>query len=274
LTFTLHKTQLQMNNSYFDVKQLTEIEIKQFIEDGFVVVRQVFPRDLAKDILSSVWAEIDLDPHNPYFQNQLYVILKKVLYQEPIPRIFTQRYIEVVNELCRQGRWECDKGVGYWFITYPDFSKSIWYPIQNSWHIDSNTEYHVLNSRKLGLLTFHLFTDISPGGGGTAVRIGSHKYSARILAKAGPEGLEQTNFSRQTVNATKHLPFVEITGQCGDVMFMHPLTVHTCSVNISNRIRVVGHKFFHLFEPLNFKRQNPVEYSPVEISIIKALSKA
>ena len=264
--------QLQMNN--FDVKQLTELEIKQFIEDGFIIVRKVFPRNLAKDILSFVWAELNMDPNNPSSWTQLYIILKKIFYQEPIPQIFTQRYNEVVNELCGHGKWECDTGVGYWFINFPDFNKSLWCPMQNAWHIDSNTEYHVLNSPKLGLLAFHLFTDIAPDGGGTVVRIGSHKYSARILAKAGPEGLEQTNFSRQTVNATKHLPFVEITGQCGDVMFMHPLTVHTHSVNISNRVRVVGHKCFHLFEPLNFKRQNPVEYSPVEISIIKALSKA
>lgn len=78
------------------------------------------------------------------------------------------------------------------------------------------------------------------------------------------------DFSRQTVKATSHLPFKEITGHCGDVLFMHPLTVHTRSSNILNRTRIVGHKFFHLFEPMNFNRQNFHEYSPVEVAIIKA----
>ncbi len=53
---------------------------------------------------------------------------------------------------------------------------------------------------------------------------------------------------------------------------MHPLTVNTRSLNISNKVRIVGHKFFHLVEPLNFNRQNGIKYSPLEISVIKALS--
>jgi hypothetical protein len=55
-------------------------------------------------------------------------------------------------------------------------------------------------------------------------------------------------------------------------MFMHPLTVHTRSLNTSHRVRTAGHKLFYLYKPLNTKREPEQEYSPVEISILRALS--
>jgi hypothetical protein len=265
----LNNTVAQFDNSFFDTRQLTESEINQFIENGYVVARNVFPGNLAEDILTFVKEEINHQNQDSP-QDSLFLIHKKVYYSDKISKIFTPRYIEIINELCGQGKWEFDKGIGYWFISYPDSNKSIWQPVQNAWHIDSNTKQHILNS-KLGLLAFHLFTDILPGGGGTAVRIGSHKYSAHILEKTGVQGLHESDFSRQAVKATNHLPFTEITGQCGDVLFMHPLTVHARSSNILNRIRIVGHKFFHLFEPMNLNRQNFLEYSLVEVAIVKAL---
>ncbi|HSP87912.1 MAG TPA: hypothetical protein VLN45_07245 [Ignavibacteriaceae bacterium] len=266
---SLYNSKPQLDNLYFDVSQLNESEIKQFIEDGYVIARNVFSRNLAKDIRTSFKEDIKEQNQN-LNQDSLFLIHKKVYYNENISKIFTQKYIEIINELCGLGRWEFDKGIGYWFISYPDKNKSVWQPVQSAWHIDSNTKQHTLNS-KLGLLAFHLFTDILPGGGGTAVRIGSHKYSARILEKAGAQGLSELDFSRQAVKTTSHLPFTEITGQCGDVLFMHPLTVHTRSSNILNRTRIVGHKFFHLFEPMNLNRQDFLENSPIETSIVKAL---
>ena len=236
------------------------------------MVKNVFPYELAEKIILLIWEELGIDPNNPATWKQSYIILKKILHQCPIPQIFTQQYVEVVNKLCGLGRWESDNGVGYWFITFPGFHQSLWCPSQNEWHLDGNTEYSILKSSKLGLIAFHLFTNISPRGGGTVVRIGSHRYTARILGEAGPEGVSQIELSRKAVSTTKHLPYVEITGQCGDVMFMHPLTVHTRSLNISKQVRIGGHKFFHLYESVNFERKDPGEYSPIEISIIRALS--
>ncbi len=244
----------------------------QFIEDGFVVVRRVFSHDLAEEILPLVWAELDVDPNNPATWAQSYVILKKVLYHEPIPQVFTHRYVEAVDDLCGIGRGELSNGVGYWPIAFPGFGQTHWQPWQNAWHLDSNTDYHYLNSPKLGLIALHLFTDIAPGGGGTAIRLGSHRYTARILADAGAQGVPKLELSRRAAAATNQLPYREITGQTGDVLFMHPFTVHGRSMNTSDRVRILGHKLFQLREPMNFERNNPIDYSPVELAIVKALS--
>lgn len=261
-----------MNVATSGLKQLPESEIRQFIEEGFVVVRRVFSRNLAEDILPLVWAKLDIDPNNPAAWTQSYVILKKVLHDEPIPQIFTHRYVEAVDDLCGMGRGELSNGVGHWPIAFPGFGQTHWQPLQNAWHLDSNTDRHCLNSPKLGLIALHLFTDIAPGGGGTAIRIGSHRYTARILAEAGAEGVPKLELSRRAAAATNHLPYREITGQAGDVLFMHPFTVHAGSTNTSARVRVLGHKLFPLREPMNFERNNPSDYSPVELAVVNALS--
>lgn len=262
----LFKTKQQMDDF-----RLPDTDIIRFIEDGFVIVPNVFPNHLAKDILSLVLSELQSGNQATSSPESNFIILKKVFYNETISQVFTKKYIGIVNQLCGTERWEYDEGIGHFFINYP-VNKKKWEPVQNSWHVDNNTEYQNITSQKLGLITFHLFTDILPGGGGTAIRLGSHKYSARILSEGGYKGLKEVDFSLQAVKATRHLPFIEITGQAGDVLFMHPLTVHTRSLNISNNIRVIGHKFFHLFETLNFSEQNNGNHSLVEKSIIDYIS--
>jgi hypothetical protein len=262
---------LSQIQNLMDDSQLSNKEISRFMEDGFVIVRNVFPRDLAENILLSVMAELKSGMQATSSPESNFVILKKVLYNETTSHVFTEKYIKIVNQLCGKDRWEFDEGIGHFFINYP-VSEPEWSPVQNGWHVDNSTDHQSINSQKLGLITFHLLTDILPGGGGTSIRRGSHKYSARILSEAGSEGLKEINFSTRAVLATKRLPFIEITGRAGDVVFMHPLAVHTRSLNISNNIRVIGHKFFHLFEPQNFCGKNSVDHSIVEKSIIGYIS--
>ena len=251
---------------------LSEYEINQFIEDGFIIVRQLFSSEYADMISSMVLEEAGINKHNLSERKQPHNILKKILNSDPIPQIFTQQYKMIVNELCGLGRWEMSDGLGYWFITLPGFNQTVWSPYQKEWHLDGNSNYFFLNKYKLGLITFHLITSVAKGGGGTSIRIGSHKFTARILAEAGLGGISYDELSRKAADATKDLPYIEATGQSGDVMFMHPLTVHTRSLNTSGQVRIAGHKFFHLFEALNINRKYQQEYSPVEASIFKALS--
>jgi hypothetical protein len=262
----------EINEAEPKLTPLHESEINQFIEDGFVVVRQLFSKEYAEGISSLVCQEADIDFNNLASRKQYHFILKKILNKDPIPQIFSPQYKKTVDKLCGEGQWEGDDGLGYWFITSPNLNQALWSPAQKEWHLDSNTDYCILNNYKLGLIAFHLITNVSGGGGGTAIRIGSHKYTARILAEGGLNGISYEELSLKAVNATIHLPYVEITGQCGDVMFMHPLTVHARSINTSKQVRIAGHKFFHLLEPLCTKREHKQKLSPVEISIINVLS--
>jgi hypothetical protein len=66
-------------------KELTAEEIHQFIEQGYVVVREVFSRELAERIIPMVWAEVNIDRSDSSTWPSPMVMLKKVLEKPPFP---------------------------------------------------------------------------------------------------------------------------------------------------------------------------------------------
>jgi hypothetical protein len=254
-------------------KQLTEAETHQFTEDGYIVVCEVFSRELVERIVPLVWAELDIAPDDPSTWTDPVIMLRKVLEEQPIPQIHTQRYVEAIDDLCGPGRWHAHNGAGVWPILLPGFTKPPWHPPpKGEWHVEGNWFHHLINSAEQGLVCLQLFTDIERGGGGTAVRIGSHRHTAHILAEAEPDGLTEHELSLRAEAVTEHLPVVEVTGSAGDIIMMHPFTVHASSPNTSDRVRIAANKPIHLYQPMDLRRQDPFDYSLVEQAILDALA--
>jgi hypothetical protein len=67
--------------------------------------------------------------------------------------------------------------------------------------------------------------------------------------------------------------FHEMTGKIGDVILMHPLMVHSASRNSLRIPRIITNPPVSLNEPFNFDRENPEEYSLVELKTLQALGK-
>jgi hypothetical protein len=65
--------------------------------------------------------------------------------------------------------------------------------------------------------------------------------------------------------------FHEMTGNTGDVILMHPLMVHSASVNSLRIPRVITNPPVSLKEPFNFDREDPKQYSLVERKTLQAL---
>ena len=65
--------------------------------------------------------------------------------------------------------------------------------------------------------------------------------------------------------------FVEVTGEIGDVVLMHPLMMHSATKNYTRIPRIITNPPVSLKEPFNFDRENPEEYSLVERKTLKAL---
>lgn len=111
---------------------------------------------------------------------------------------------------------------------------------------------------------------------------------AKLLA-AHPEGLLPTGLSFTPSTTTyidfkddpsywSHLKevqkckqFVEMVGQVGDVVLLHPLMLHSASKNYLRQPRVITNPPVSLKEPFNFARENEEEYSLVERKTLKAL---
>lgn len=143
-----------------------------------------------------------------------------------------------------------------------------------------------------------MFSKIVPRGGGTYICPGGIPAVAKYLA-AHPEGLapiptpghELFDYMARLNEGGND--FVEIIGEPGDVVLLHPLMLHSASKNNLRIPRVitnppVGSWFAFpklnpgadpallkvaLKEPFNFNRENPDEFSLVELKTLRALGK-
>lgn len=252
-------------------KQLTKEEINDFIQQGYVLVREAFEREFAERVIPVVWEELAIDPNDSSSWTDPLVTLRKVLEREPFPQILTPRYLGAVDDLCGPGRWCAVRGVGYWPILFPGFAAPPWLPPADGWHLDFNLDGVHIDSAELGLVSIEIFTDIEPGGGGTVVRVGSHRFMARVFAEAEPGGLNLHEIDQSIKTATEHLPVAELIGRAGDIILIHPFTVHASSSNTSDRARIAAVKLVRLYEKMDLNRQDTADYSPVELAIVNAL---
>jgi ectoine hydroxylase-related dioxygenase (phytanoyl-CoA dioxygenase family) len=253
------------------VAVLNRAQIEAFEEQGYVIVRQVFPRSTAEELLKLVWDRVEEDPDNPRSWKRAWTQIEEVIEAGPIDEIFTERFRASVDELVGAGRWTTRRGFGWVILRFPGFHKGQWEPPPSGWHVDGIDFQHHLNSPEQGLAGIEMLTDVKSGGGGTAVRVGSHRTIARLLRDSEPKGLSYPDL-RKISEELAGLPVVEATGKAGDVLWMHPFTIHARSPNARQTVRVGSNRCIRLLEPMDFCRPAPSDYSPVERAILKALA--
>ena len=248
---------------------LTPTEIEQFIDKGYVVIRNAFPRELAEAILPWVWEQMALSPTDRTAWTKPSIHLKTFYQGGLFEQVYTSRLRSAVDQLVGEGAWNVPNRSGWWPCRFPGFEPKPWAPPKGGWHVDGIHQHH-LTSPDQGLLGIMIFSEINPGDGGTAISLGSHLGAARILADAEPAGLAPGEIS-QRVDALPKTDVLEVTGSPGDIALMHPFMLHAASPNTGDKVRIVTNKTFPLKQPMNLNRQNPAEYSMVERAILKAL---
>jgi hypothetical protein len=85
------------------------------------------------------------------------------------------------------------------------------------------------------------------------------------------EGTTYWNDLAKDTSRTRDESFFEMTGNIGDVVFMHPLMLHTASKNLLRRVRVITNPPVSLKEPFNFSREKKEDYSLVELKTLRDL---
>ena len=162
----------------------------------------------------------------------------------------------------------------------------------DNWHIDGDFFVHFLDSPEQALLVIPVFSDIAPSGGATYVAPQGIDLVARYLA-AHPEGVLPAKLSFVPTDSAAKYPddpradpgywshldvvrrhctaFVELTAETGDVVLLHPLMMHSASKNYLRVPRVITNPPVGLKAPFCFARDDPDEYSLVELKTLKAL---
>jgi hypothetical protein len=135
------------------------------------------------------------------------------------------------------------------------------------WHKDGSFFRHFLDSREQGLLTIVYWSDVGPQGGGTFIAPDSIRIVARYLADH-PEGVD--GHSCGALIAQCH-EFVEVTGETGDFIILHPFMLHASSNNHSGKVRFMTNPPVVLKEPMNLNRPDPDDFSLLERATLHAL---
>lgn len=244
----------------------TSAEVEQFIEDGYVLLREAFPREVAAEIRKRLWAELGLSPDDPTQWTKNVLHIKKVFSESPFCDAYTDRVFGAFDELLGAGRHVPRTSLGWWPVSFPGFERPPWRPPTNGWHVDGIQFHHRIISPDQGLLPIFVCSDIGPGDGGTCFRVGSHKVTAKILAAAEPDGLEVHELCKR-VNAAATGEVIETNGRAGDVMLLHPFMSHARSPNTGQSVRFICNPNVSFKEPMNLEQPA----SPVEQAIVRAL---
>jgi hypothetical protein len=115
-------------------------------------------------------------------------------------------------------------------VTFP--TPGAWRVPETGWHLDFPARSN-LRLKWLGFLE-----PVGPGGGGTVVLPGSHRAVAAELVRRDPADAGRSADLRGAVVTTVD-GAVEVTGEPGDVVFLHPHLFHAPAPNHGSRPRLM-----------------------------------
>lgn len=252
--------------------QLTDEQAEHFLERGFVIVRGAFDAASARQWLDDAWIRFGYDRNDPasWAEKRIHLSARSHVDARTFAPAAWRHAIELTGgeeRLRLPWRWGdsfiANLGVG---------DDRPWQPPSPSvggWHKDGDFFRHFLDSPEQALLTFVLWTDMLPRGGGTFVAADSVPVVARFLARH-PKGVLPRDFDyAELIGQCRD--FVEMTGEAGDVVLLHPYTLHATSQNVLAVPRLITNPALALREPMNFNRPDPADFSLVEQAVLRAL---
>ena len=247
----------------------TAEQVEQFIEEGHVLLRDAFPRDLAAEIRRLVIEKCGAREDDPSTFTVRRNHITDAFPGDPWMRACTPRYEAALDQLMGAGRWIPIQNLGWWPVLFPGFDSPPWHPLEKEWHVDGGFFHHHLDSPEQGMLPIFVFSDIGPGDGGTAIAPGSHKVTARVLRDAQPDGLSPQALSKAVAAHPRHA--IELHANAGDIAFLHPFMLHTVSTNVGNKVRVICNPHVRFTDRMNVTADPTRPTSAVEEAIHRAL---
>lgn len=262
---------------YQPVRALSDAQIQQFIQDGFVRLDRAFPRDLADQGRAILWRDTGCDPNDPATWTR--PVVRLWYYdQEPFRKAAnTPRLHAAFDQLVGRGRWQPRPNLGSFPVRFPSPDD----PGDDGWHVDVSfppestdltvrTDFSLwranIVSRDRALLMLFLFSDVDENDAPTRIRVGSHLDVARFLAPFGDAGQPMNIFGG--IGADR--PQAMATGDAGTVYLCHPFLVHAAQKHHGATPRFMAQPPLAPAEPFRLDRENG-DYSPVEIAIRLAL---
>lgn len=121
---------------------------------------------------------------------------------------------------------------------------------RGGWHTDGDFN-HFIDSPEAGLFIIFLFSDVSERGGATWIAPDSIGPIAGTLLEH-PQGLSACVLNRDHNQYGKCRRFMPVSGPAGRVYLMHPLMLHSSSINAERRLRAIRNYLVSMRQPMNF----------------------
>lgn len=259
------------------VRALSDAQLQQFVQDGFVRLDKAFPRELADKGRAILWRDTGCDPHDRKTWTQAVVRLG-YYGQEPFREAVNTPVLHAAfDQLVGEGRWRPRADLGSFPVRFPHPDD----PGDAGWHVDlgfpgddgdpsENTDFSSwrvnVTSRGRALLMLFLFSDVGERDAPTRIRVGSHRDMARFLEPAGAAGLSRMMLNDMSADRPEALA----VGEAGTVYLCHPFLIHAAQPHRGSMPRFMAQPPLHPAEPFRLERENG-DYSPVEIAIRRAL---
>lgn len=258
----------------YDYPPLTAEQTEHFLTRGHVVIHDCFSRDFAEEWTSTAFKRLEYDPNDPSTWEKE-IIHMPASFRVPIQEIAPKAWQAACELLGGEERVAPSTWGNGMIVNFHKGADTPWQPPSpevKGWHKDGDFFRHFLDSPEQGLLTIVIWSDIEPQGGGTFVACDSVAPVARALA-AHPEGVLPGGPPESPFNSLIHqcTEFIELTGRIGDVVLIHPYVLHASSQNHSGKARFITNPPISLREPMQFNRENPADFSPVERAILRGL---
>jgi hypothetical protein len=265
------------SNAREQVRALSDAQLQQFVQDGFVRIERAFPRELADEGRAILWRDTGCDPGDPKTWTRA-VIRLGYYGQGPFRKAANTPALHgAFDQLVGKGRWRPRPDLGSFPVRFPSPHD----PGDTGWHVDVSfpgasddpnerddySSWRVnVTSRGRALLMLFLFSDVSELDAPTRIRVGSHLDMARFLAPAGEAGMSRLVLDRMGADRPEALA----TGEAGTVYLCHPFLVHAAQMHRGTTPRFMAQPPLHPAERFRLDREDG-DYSPVEMAIRQAL---
>lgn len=255
--------------------RLDDLQIQQFIDNGFLRLDNAFPRELADAGREILWRDTGCDPDNPQTWTQPVIRLGGYA-QEPFREAANTPLLHhAFDRLVGEGGWAPLAGLGTFPIRFPSPDD----PGDAGWHIDVSFADETSDpndffswranvySKGRALLMLFLFSDVGEQDAPTRIRAGSHLDMAKFLEPAGEAGMSLRELDFE---CSAHRPQVLAVGEAGTVYLCHPLLVHAAQPHHGTQPRFMAQPPLYPKKPFVLHRDDG-NYSPVELAIRKGL---
>jgi hypothetical protein len=251
---------------------LTGEQVEHFLSRGFVVIKGCFTRESARDWLDTAWVRLGYRRDDPatWTEKRVHLAARShVDAREFAPKAWQAARDLLGGEERMRLPWRWSDG----FIANLGVGDDRpWQPPSaavDGWHKDGDFFRHFLDSPEQGLLTLVLWSDMLHRGGGTFVAADSVPVVARFL-REHPEGVLPDDFDFPRLIGQCH-DFVEMTGEFGDVVLLHPYVLHATSQNVLGVPRMITNPPLALRQPMRLNRPDRAAFSPVERAVLRGL---